>query len=84
MNMTTKLTVTIEKRIIDRAKQYAQKKGKNLSDLVESYLTELANTEPQQQHDLPKELSKLFGSVKIPAKLNHKKEIRSILKGKKK
>ena len=82
--MTTKLIVTLEKKIIDRAKLYAQKKGKNLSDLVESYLTELAKTEPQQKQELPKELSKLFGSVKIPDKLNHKKEIRSILKNKKK
>ncbi|MFD0999826.1 DUF6364 family protein [Ohtaekwangia kribbensis] len=82
--MTTKLTVTLEKKIIDRAKLYAQKKGKNLSDLVESYLTELANAAPQQQQDLPKEISKLFGSVRIPAKLDHKKEIRSILKSKKK
>jgi hypothetical protein len=82
--MTTKLTVTLEKKIIDRAKLYARKKGKNLSDIVESYLTELANTEPQPKQDLLKELSKLFGSVKIPAKLNHKKEIRSILKNKRK
>jgi hypothetical protein len=82
--MTTKLTVTLEKKIIDRAKLYAQKKGKNLSDLVESYLTDLANAAPSQKQDLPKEISKLFGSVKVPAKLNHKKEIRSILKSKKK
>jgi hypothetical protein len=83
--MTTKLTVTLEKKIIDRAKLYAQKKGKNLSDLVESYLTDLANTAPlPKQDNLPKEISKLFGSVKIPVKLNHKKEIRSILKSKKK
>jgi hypothetical protein len=82
--MTTKLTVTLEKKIIDKAKLYAQKKGKNLSGLIESYLTDIANTEPDQKQNLPKELSKLFGAVKIPAKLDHKKEIRNILKNKKK
>ena len=36
--MTTKLTLTIEEKVISSAKKYAQKKGKSLSNLVENYL----------------------------------------------
>ena len=36
--MDTKLTLTIEKDVIDRAKDYAKKKGRSLSDLIENYL----------------------------------------------
>ncbi|MEO6869719.1 MAG: DUF6364 family protein, partial [Ginsengibacter sp.] len=36
--MTTKLTLTIEDKVISSAKKYAQKKGKSLSHLVENYL----------------------------------------------
>ncbi len=36
--MTTKLTLTIEKSIIEKAKDYARKTGRSLSDLIEIYL----------------------------------------------
>ncbi|MEX2231251.1 MAG: DUF6364 family protein [Cyclobacteriaceae bacterium] len=82
--MTTKLTLTVEKKIIDRAKQYAQKTGRSLSDLVESYLDNITSTEAEPVNELPEDIKKLFGSVKIPLGLNHKKEIRKILANRKK
>lgn len=79
--MTTKLTLTIEKEIIDRAKRYADQTGRSLSDLVESYLETITETQSKhKKEDLPEELKKLFGSVNIPVTLDHKKEIRKILK----
>ena len=39
--MTTKLTLTVEKDVIDLAKAYASKKGRSLSDLIENYLMTL-------------------------------------------
>ncbi len=36
--MNTKLTLTIEKTLIAKAKQYAKGKGRSLSDIVENYL----------------------------------------------
>lgn len=77
--MTTKLTLTLEKRIIDRAKRYAHKTGRSLSDLVESYLDSITSAESEPVNELPEDIKKLFGSVKIPPELNHKKEIRDIL-----
>ncbi len=35
--MRTKLTLTINKDIIESAKRYAQSKGRSLPDLVENY-----------------------------------------------
>jgi uncharacterized protein (DUF3820 family) len=36
--MNTKLTLTIEKTIIEKAKKYAKVNGRSLSDMVENYL----------------------------------------------
>ena len=36
--MNTKLTLTIEQTIIERAKKYANNKGRSLSDIIENYL----------------------------------------------
>ena len=43
--MTTKLTLTIEEKVISSAKKYAQKKGKSLSNLVENYLKSISSNE---------------------------------------
>ena len=45
--MTTKLTLTVEKSIIERAKSYARNTGRSLSELIESYLD--VKTEEMQQ-----------------------------------
>jgi predicted HicB family RNase H-like nuclease len=37
--MSTKLTLTIEKAILERAKVYAKNTGRSLSELIENYLT---------------------------------------------
>ena len=41
--MTTKLTLSVEKRVIKKAKLYAQKHKKSLSEIVASYLDFLSN-----------------------------------------
>jgi uncharacterized protein (DUF3820 family) len=82
--MSTKLTLTIEKGVISKAKQYAQKSGRSLSDLVESYLTSLVDKDSYDQGELPSKIKKLFGSVSIPKDLDHKKEIRKIIQAKQK
>ena len=39
--MTTKLTLTVEKAVIERANFYAKVSGKSLSELIEQYLETL-------------------------------------------
>ena len=81
--MTTKLTLTIEKSVIQKAKLYAGKTGRSLSDIVESYLEALTKAEQKSSGAMSSNLKKLYGSVNIPKELNHKTEIRRILSAKK-
>jgi hypothetical protein len=36
--MNTKLTLTIEKNVIEKAKRYAKQNSRSLSDIIEKYL----------------------------------------------
>ncbi|HYV91224.1 MAG TPA: DUF6364 family protein [Chitinophagales bacterium] len=81
--MTTKLTLTVEQSTIERAKRFAKNNGRSLSDLVETYLEQIAKNDSTEEQDLPAGLKNLFGSVRIPNSLNHKKEIRKIMSSKK-
>ena len=72
--MTTKLTLTIEEKVISSAKKYAQKKGKSLSNLVENYLKSISSKEPDLNAISPK-VSKLMGVIKLPADFDFKSEL---------
>lgn len=77
--MTTKLTLTIEDKVIDSAKKYAQKRGKSLSNLVENYLKSItANTEDANESLSPKVI-KLMGVIKLPKDFDYKKELGNAL-----
>jgi len=78
--MTSKLTLTVEKAIIDRAKSYAKKTGRSLSELIENYLEII--TQEDNQVDLSPKLRKLVGSVQLPADFDEEKELRSALEKK--
>lgn len=43
--MHTKLTLSIDRDVIERAKKYAQHRHRSLSGLVESYLREVTRTD---------------------------------------
>ena len=71
--MTTKLTLTVEKDVIERAKSYAKNSGRSLSELIEQYLetiTQENNTQP-----ISPRLKKLIGAVKLPNDFDEKKEL---------
>ena len=72
--MTTKLTLTIEEKVISSAKKYAQKKGKSLSNLVENYLKSISSKEPDLNTLSPK-ITKLMGVIKLPTNFNYKSEL---------
>ena len=78
--MTTKLTLTVEKTIIEKAKSYAKKTGRSLSELIENYLENI--TEETNTSDLSPKLKKLVGSVQLPADFDEEKELRSALEEK--
>lgn len=80
--MITKLTLTIEDSIINRAKQYAKKSGRSLSDIIEAYLDNLTKKDDKLTEGMNDDLKKLFGATQISPTLDHKKEIRKILTAK--
>ena len=50
--MLTKLTLTIESDVINRAKEYARSKHRSVSKLVEDYLKTVSDTENLRDPDL--------------------------------
>ena len=76
--MSTKLTLTIEEKVIASAKRYAQKKGKSLSHIVENYLMSITSKENSDEAISPKVL-KIMGVIKLPEDFNYKKELGSII-----
>ena len=76
--MNTKLTLTIEEKVIESAKQYAQRKGKSLSHIVENYLMSISSKEISDVSISPKVL-KLMGVIKLPEDFNYKKELGTII-----
>jgi hypothetical protein len=78
--MVTKLTLTVEKTVVERAKIYAQKKGSNLSELIENYLNSI--TKESQDNELSPKLKKIVGSVNLPEDFDEKAELRSAIENK--
>lgn len=73
--MNTKLTLTIDQSIIERAKKYARKKERSLSDLIENYLKALTTEEISKQDELSPTVKSLKGSFKMPKDFDYKKEL---------
>ncbi len=71
--MNTKLTLTIEKEIIEVAKKYAKEKGQSLSGLIENYL-KLITTDRRQitPEKLSPRVQKLRGIIKTDDKIDYK------------
>jgi hypothetical protein len=76
--MTTKLTLTIEEKVIISAKKYASRNKKSLSHLVENYLKSISLKEQDENEFSPK-VKKLMGSIKLPADFDYKKELASAI-----
>jgi len=78
--MTTKLTLTVEKDVIERAKFYAKNSGRSLSELIEQYLDSI--TQENSNQPVSPKLKKLIGAVTLPKGFNEKKELQSYLEKK--
>jgi len=76
--MKVKLTLTIEEKVIDAAKQYAHSNGKSLSDIVENYLKSISSSEKKNENLSPK-IVKLMGVINLPKDFNYKEELGMIL-----
>lgn len=73
--MNTKLTLTIEQSVIEKAKLYAKKKGQSLSDIIENYLKVVAKDEEIENTQITPTVKSLKGSFKAPENFDYKKEL---------
>jgi hypothetical protein len=74
--MNTKLTLTIEQDIIEKAKNYARKKGRSLSSIIENYLKAITlEEESPGSLKMTPIVKSMKGSFKAPENMDYKKEL---------
>lgn len=72
--MNTKLTLTIEKEVIEIAKKYAKEKGQSLSEMVENYFKFVAAKRMKiEEKELSPKVRKLKGIIKTDENVDYKK-----------
>jgi hypothetical protein len=73
--MNTKLTLTIEQAIIEKAKVYAGKKGRSLSSIVENYLKAITGDQENIVDEFTPITKSLRGTFKAPVNFDYKEEL---------
>ncbi len=73
--MNTKLTLTIEQTVIEKAKKYAKDKERSLSNLIENYLKALTKEGDSNEIELTPIVKSLKGSFTAPKNFDYKKEL---------
>lgn len=73
--MNTKLTLTIEKEVIDKAKKYAKNCERSLSDLIENYLKAITVKNDSTAIEITPIVKSLKGSFIAPKDFDYKKEL---------
>jgi hypothetical protein len=70
----SKLTLSIDEKVIRLAKKYAQKHKRSLSDIVEHYLMQISSKEDEEEFIITPNVKRLAGIIKAPADFDYKKE----------
>ncbi len=72
--MASKLTLTLDKKVIEQAKQYASQQGSSLSELVENYFKLITELPEKEEHtSLSPVTKKLQGALKVGDDFDYKK-----------
>lgn len=80
--MTTKLTLTMEQHIIEKAKEYAKNKGRSLSDIIENYLKVVVNEKADSETEIAPLAKSLKGSFKKSCDFDYTKQLTDRMTGK--
>ena len=81
-DMDTKLTIKLDKFVIEKAKDYASSHRRSLSRLIESYLKSLIvqnNLNENDEIQISPFVKSLSSGVNIPTDLDYKKEYSNYL-----
>lgn len=74
----SKLTLSIDQNVIEKAKEYAKSQGRSLSSIFEEYLKSLTSTNDNSNSrkvELSNIVSELKGSLKLPDDSKSYKEL---------
>lgn len=74
--MKRKLTLTLEKAVIEKAKIYSKQTGKSLSSMVEMFFEKLT------ENTISDRISRIAGKIEIPGNFYYKDELRKGLEEK--
>lgn len=80
--MLTKLTLTIEKQIVEEAKIYAKNTGRSLSAMIETYLENIVKSPSNKPGKVSSRIDKIIGVAKLPKDFDEKRELREYLEKK--
>ena len=75
--MNTKLTLKLDKSVIDKAKDYASSHKRSLSRIIESYLRSLVNQQENHNNEeinISPFVKSMCTGNNLPAELDYKKE----------
>lgn len=80
--MNTKLTLKLDKQVIDAAKLYASSQKRSLSGIIEAYLKTLTDKDkiqPRNDIEISPFVKSLRTGVKVPTDFDYKEEYRNHL-----
>lgn len=81
--MDTKLTLKLDKEIIEKAKKYASSKHSSLSNIIENYLNSLTAEIKNENHiQISPFVKSLASGTKVPVDLDYRKEYSNHLSNK--
>ena len=72
--MNTKLTLSLDKSVIDKAKDYAKEHQVSLSKLIESYLSLIIRKESAEELEISPQLKKIGFDLDLDNNLNFKED----------
>lgn len=74
--MNTKLTLSIDNKVIEKAKNYAKNHKKSLSSMVEEYFSHVVNDKPEKEEkiEITPMVRSIFAGKTLPTNLDWKKE----------
>lgn len=77
--MSTKLTLTIDKEVIQLAKEYASQKGRSLSDIIENHLRLLTTNKKNKKLELGSITKATKGIARVPKGFDYEKALEDAL-----
>lgn len=77
--MDTKLTLKLNKEVIEKAKEYATNKQMSLSRIIEAYLQSLTSENEISDLEISPFVKSISTGVEIPSDLDYKKEYSDFL-----